>query len=91
MIHHEIEFIKDRLNDLPTREELLAIKKPSIPVLTHNQSNITPINLPDKTLDLGILFSEPIFDELKKKPAANPVDFRSEIQRLHTALKVNHF
>jgi len=57
---------------------LLAIKKPSIPALTHNQSNITPpINLPDKTLDLGVLFSEPIFDELKKKPAANPVDFRS--------------
>lgn len=57
---------------------MLAIKKPSIPALTHNQSNITPpINLPDKTLDLGVLFSEPIFDELKKKPAANPVDFRS--------------
>lgn len=41
----------------------MATKKPSIPALTHNQSNLTPpMILPDKTLDLGILFSEPIFD-----------------------------
>lgn len=63
MIHHEIEFIKDRLNDLPTREELMAIKKPSTPALTHNQTSVTPqIITSDKKLDILVLFSEPYFD-----------------------------
>ena len=30
-------------------------------------------------LDIAILFSEPIFEEKKNKPAKQPVDFRSEI------------
>jgi len=42
---------------------MMALKKPSIPVLTHNQSSVTPqMILPDKKLDLLVLFSEPYFD-----------------------------
>jgi hypothetical protein len=73
---------------LPTKDELALYWKNPVPELTQNQSSVPPNSGSQKPLDLGILFSEPFFDEMKKKPALNPVDFRSEIQRLHTALKV---
>lgn len=43
--------------------------------MLHHANSILPV-LPDKDLDIGILFSEPIVDE-KGKEASFPVDFRS--------------
>jgi len=41
----------------------MAIKKPSTPALTHNQTSVTPqIITSDKKLDILVLFSEPYFD-----------------------------
>jgi len=50
--------------------------------MLHHASSITQPFLMDKDLDVGVLFSEPIFDEKKNKEANLPVDFRSELQRL---------
>jgi hypothetical protein len=57
--------------------------------MLHHASSITLPVLQDKDLDIGILFSEPIFDEKKHKEANLPVDFRSEILRLYSALNVS--
>ena len=54
----------------------------------HHASSISQTVMSDKDLDIGILFSEPIFDEKKHKEANLPVDFRSELQRLYSALNV---
>jgi len=56
--------------------------------MLHHASSITQPILIDKDLDIGVLFSEPIYDEKKQKEANMPVDFRSELQRLESALNV---
>lgn len=50
--------------------------------MLHHASSITQPFLLDKDLDIGVLFSEPIYDEKRQKEANMPVDFRSELQRL---------
>jgi hypothetical protein len=47
------------------------------PILNQASSSFPPPILPDKDLDIGILFSEPIYDEKKHQEANLPVDFRS--------------
>jgi hypothetical protein len=57
--------------------------------MLHHASSFSQPFLTDKDLDIGILFSEPIFDDKKHKEANLPVDFRSELQRLYSALNVS--
>jgi hypothetical protein len=42
-------------------------KIPSSSLMMHHTSSLGAAILPDKDLDIGILFSEPIFDEKKHK------------------------
>jgi len=70
-----IEQLEEKINQVQTTEE--AEPKILLPAPNLHHSNSYVPQLPVKDLDIGILFSEPIFDEKKQKPANMPVDFRS--------------
>jgi hypothetical protein len=97
LFYEQLQEIINRLNrleeimeqPLPAREEDhpdLKVPVPT-PLMLHHASSISQ-PLFDKDLDIGVLFSEPIFDEKRNKEANMPVDFRSELQRLESALNV---
>lgn len=83
LIYEELAQLNARLGHLEGRvtalvqreadQQLLPLPAPAL----HHNSSLAPPLQPDKDLDIGILFSEPIFDEKKHKEANMPVDFRS--------------
>lgn len=71
-----------------SKEEELESKLPLSSPVMHHTSSVSQPMLSDKELDIGILFSEPIFDSLNHKDGNLPLDYRLELQRLYSALNV---
>ena len=78
-VSERLNKLEERLNSQPSKQEQ-QLKSPYLlpsPSLYHANS-ISQVSIPtDKDLDIGVLFSQPIFDEKKHKEANIPVDFRS--------------
>jgi hypothetical protein len=66
LLGSRLESIEQKLGSMQTKEAnevKIAMGSP----LMHQTSSLGAAILPDKDLDIGILFSEPIFDEKKHK------------------------
>jgi len=61
-----IEALERKVDVMQSKEDSES-KIPSSSLMMHHTSSLGAAILPDKDLDIGILFSEPIFDEKKHK------------------------
>lgn len=63
-VHSRLQILEDKMERQPSqKEEEPSENKITIPVpMLHHASSITQPFLIDKDLDIGVLFSEPLFD-----------------------------